>query len=81
MKQILGKNKKRTVEFIASVKKEGGWYVGSIAEVPGVHTQGRTRKELIENLKDALKLVLSVNREISEQRRTGNGWSELPVTV
>jgi len=35
-----------------------------IEEVPGVNTQGRTLKEVKENLKDALLLVLETNREL-----------------
>jgi len=38
---------------------EDGWHIASIPEVPGVHTQGRTRKEARENVLDALALMLS----------------------
>lgn len=38
---------------------EDGWIVVSIPEVPGVLSQGRTRKEARENVLDALRLMLS----------------------
>jgi predicted RNase H-like HicB family nuclease len=38
---------------------EDGWIVVSIPEIPGVLSQGRTRKEARENVLDALRLMLS----------------------
>lgn len=55
------KNKR---QFTAVYRKDGKWYVGWIEEIPGVNTQGRTLKELRENLYDALSLVLEVNKMI-----------------
>jgi predicted RNase H-like HicB family nuclease len=41
-----------------------GWIAASIAEVPGVLTQGRTMDEAREMLADALAQVLDCNREL-----------------
>lgn len=41
-----------------------GWIAASIAEVPGVLTQGRTMEEARENLADALSQILEANREL-----------------
>jgi predicted RNase H-like HicB family nuclease len=38
---------------------EDGWIMVSIPEIPGVLSQGRTRKEARENVIDALALMLS----------------------
>ena len=38
-------------EFTAVYKKSGKWYLGWVEEIPGVNAQGRTRKEVKENLK------------------------------
>lgn len=38
-------------------KGENGWYVGQILEYPAALSQGKTIKELRENLIDALKLL------------------------
>ena len=54
-------------EFTAIYKKEGNSYVGWIEEVPGVNTQGHTKKEVKENLKEALELILNINKSISKK--------------
>ncbi|MFA9388403.1 MAG: type II toxin-antitoxin system HicB family antitoxin [Prolixibacteraceae bacterium] len=46
---------------------EGG-YSAYIEGIPGVNTQGETLEEARENLKDALKMVLEVNKELSQKR-------------
>lgn len=35
-----------------------GSLIGTIKEIPAVITQGKTREELLENIKDALELYL-----------------------
>jgi predicted RNase H-like HicB family nuclease len=52
-------------EFTATIEKRGKWYVGYVDEVPGANTQGRTIKEVQENLEDAIHLVLESQRELS----------------
>lgn len=52
------------MQFTAVIEKsESGWYIGQIEEVPAVLSQGRTIKELKENLVDALMLIFEANRE------------------
>ena len=58
--------------FHAIIKRDGPWWIGWIEEVPGVNSQGETREELIENLRDALHEALEMNRE---QARTAAGES------
>jgi len=53
-----------TQTFNANYKKSGKWYLGWVEEVPGVNTQGRTLREVKENLKEALVLVLEANRSL-----------------
>ncbi len=55
------------MKFTAVYKKRKNWYVGWVEEIPGVNTQGKTLKEAKENLKEALDLILEVNRSISEK--------------
>lgn len=45
---------------IVIVKSEG-WYAGYVKELPGAHSQGRTVKEVKENLKEAVKMILGAN--------------------
>lgn len=47
---------KRTFE--ATTEKRGKWYIGWVEAVPGALSQGRTIKEVEENLKEAVQLVL-----------------------
>ncbi len=42
---------------------DGGWYVGRLKEIPGVFSQGKTLKELEENIIDAYKLILEDNKD------------------
>jgi predicted RNase H-like HicB family nuclease len=49
-------------KYTAVVQQHGEWWIGWIEEVPGVNSQGRTREELLENLRDALEEALEMNR-------------------
>lgn len=57
------------MQFTAVYQKHGKWYLGWVEEIPGVNTQGKTLREAKENLKDALKVVLEVNKVLLEQER------------
>ena len=60
-------------QFTAVYKRTKNWIVAWIEEIPGVNTQGKTVKEARENLKEALMLIIEVNRESSRlQARKGN---------
>ena len=52
---------KRT--FNAVIKQNDGWWIGWVEEIPGVNSQGKTRRELVKNLHSALKEALEFNRE------------------
>jgi predicted RNase H-like HicB family nuclease len=52
------------------IEKRGGWYVAYVREIPGVNTQGRARKSTRRNLKEALALVVLVNRELATRQRS-----------
>jgi predicted RNase H-like HicB family nuclease len=49
-------------KYTAIVQKREDWWIGWVEEVPGVNSQGKTREELIENLKSALEEALEMNR-------------------
>jgi len=49
--------------YTAVIKKDGKWWIGRVEEVPGVNSQGSTREELLENLRDALDEALEMNRD------------------
>jgi predicted RNase H-like HicB family nuclease len=58
-------------EFTGVVEKRGKWYIGYVEEIPGVNTQGRTLKEVRENIREALCIILEANRELVENVGTG----------
>lgn len=41
---------------------DDGWYVGRLLKVPGVFSQGKSLKELEENIRDAYKLMIEDNQ-------------------
>lgn len=47
---------------------EGGHVVADVPELPGCHTSGRTKKEALANVREAIELYLEV--EGPPQRRT-----------
>ena len=51
----------------AVFKKVREGYIAFVEELPGANTQGDTLEEARENLKDAVSLLLEVNREIAEE--------------
>ncbi|MBM3118054.1 MAG: type II toxin-antitoxin system HicB family antitoxin [Chloroflexi bacterium] len=58
-------------EFTGVIEKRGDWYIGYVEELPGVNTQGRTLKEVRENLKEATQLIIEANRDLAENVGTG----------
>ncbi|MBI5695294.1 MAG: type II toxin-antitoxin system HicB family antitoxin [Nitrospirae bacterium] len=50
-------------EYTAVIKKDGRWWIGWIEEVPGVNCQERTKKALVESLRETLKEALEFNRQ------------------
>lgn len=55
-------------EFTAVYQKRGNHYIAWVEEIPGVNTQGKTKAETKENLKDALALILEANRKIAARQ-------------
>lgn len=57
--------------YSAVVQQHGEWWIGWIEEVPGVNSQGATRAELLDNLRDALEEALEMNRADARAAATG----------
>ena len=49
--------------WTAIISQDEGWWIGWIAEVPGVNAQERTREELLETLSEVLREALEMNRQ------------------
>jgi predicted RNase H-like HicB family nuclease len=66
--------------YTAIIKQSGPWWIGWIAEVPGVNCQEPTKEELLETLKATLQEALEFNR--SEAREAaGENFEEMPLAV
>lgn len=60
--------------YTAVYERDGDWWIGHVEEVPGAHTQGRTLDEARENLKEAVELMLEVNRDICSDLSVPPPW-------
>ena len=58
-------------KFTAVFEQDGDWWIGSVEELPGANTQGRTLDEARENLKEAVTLVMEANRELARRETAG----------
>jgi hypothetical protein len=61
--------------YSAVVKKSGDWWIGWIAEVPGVNCQESTHEELLESLRVTLREALELNRQEALEA-AGDGYAE-----
>ena len=68
-------------EFTGVIEKRGKWYIGYVEELPGVNTQGKTLKEVRENLKEALCLIIEANRELASKNQLDTTVIKEPIIV
>lgn len=66
--------------FTAVVKQDEGWWIGWVAVIPGVNCQGRTKAELLRNLRSALREAIELNRE-EAHAAAERDFTEEPVLV
>lgn len=52
-----------TAKYTAVVRQDGEWWIGWVEEVSGVNSQGASREELLNNLREALAEAIELNRE------------------
>lgn len=57
-----------TAKFTLEYWRDDDWYVGQLRQVPGIFSQGKTLKELQENIRDAYGLMLK-GRPVVRRRR------------
>jgi len=70
-------------KFTAVFEQDGEWWIGYVEELPGANTQGKTREEARENLKEAVALIIEANRQLLRREINGKNVirEELLVTV
>ena len=58
--------KARRREFNVVVERdEDGYYVASVPELPGCHTQARSLDKLMERIREAVELCLEVEHDVA----------------
>jgi len=50
-------------EFTAVIEQDGDWFVGYCPEIPGANGQGKNKDECLQNLAEAIDLILADRRE------------------
>ncbi len=55
----------------AVFERDGGLWVAFAEELPGANSQGATIEEARDNLKDTVRLILEVNRELARRETEG----------
>ena len=68
-------------EFTSVIEKRANWYIGYVEELPGVNTQGKTLKEVRENLKEALRLIIEANRELATKSQANTVVTKEPIII
>jgi len=51
-------------------KDEDGWFIVDVPALPGCHTQGKTKKEALKNIKEAIELYLEVQKDNKLKKKT-----------
>ena len=72
---VLLREETMNTAYTALIQRDGSWWIGWIEEIPGVNCQGRTREELIDNLRSALKEALEMNCEEARGEATETSLS------
>ena len=67
-----------TPNYNAVIRQDGERWIGWIEEVPGVNSQGATRDELIDNLREALSEAIEMNRE-DARKAAGATYEEVAI--
>jgi predicted RNase H-like HicB family nuclease len=61
---------------------EDGWFMATVAELPGAVTQGRTLDEAREMIKEAVELLIESYRENAKKDASGEAiWETLTVDL
>jgi hypothetical protein len=69
-----------SMEYTAVIKNTGEWWIGWIAEVPGVNCQERSRELLLATLRVTLIEALDLNRAAA-RTAAGAEFAEEKIAV
>jgi predicted RNase H-like HicB family nuclease len=61
-----------TKEFSVIIERDSdGWYVASVPELPGCHTQAKSLDRLMERIREAIELCLEVEKGLPSPQFIG----------
>ncbi|OQY55790.1 MAG: HicB family protein [Desulfobacteraceae bacterium 4572_88] len=64
-------------EFTAIIEKDDDWFIAYCPEIPGANGQGRTKKDCLKNLSEAIRLILEDRREDAFRGIPDDAFKEL----
>ncbi|MDD5163044.1 MAG: type II toxin-antitoxin system HicB family antitoxin [Candidatus ainarchaeum sp.] len=62
--------KAKTFDVIIE-RDEDGWFIADVPALHACHTQGKTKKEVLANIKEAIELCLEIEEERENKQKTG----------
>jgi len=69
-----------STSYTAVVKQDGEWWIGWIAEIPGVNCQESSRDSLLESLRTTLSEAVDRNRE-DARTAAGSDYQEETIVI
>lgn len=70
------------MDYTAIVKKtKSGRYIAQCEQLPAALTQGDTEEEALENLQDAIDLILKTEKEEKETTSKGNKFIQRIIAI
>ena len=69
------------MKLTAIFENTGDWRLGYVEELPGANTQGKTLDEARENLREAVQLIIEVNRELLLEQIAGHEVIREPLMI
>lgn len=64
-------------EFTAIIEKDEDWFIAYCAELPGANGQGKTKKQCLKSLSEAIELILEDRRQDSLRAIPSDAFSEM----
>ncbi len=63
---------KRVMDFTVVLEKDSeGWYVATVPDLPGCHTQGRSLEQALERVREAIAAYMEPNLKIEPMEFVG----------
>jgi predicted RNase H-like HicB family nuclease len=74
--------KSKNMDYTAIIAKtKSGRYIAQCKELPAALTQGNTEEEALENLQDAIDLILKTEKEEKEKVSKGNKFIKRKIAI